>query len=453
MSTPPAAPVRNNWWVVVATAVVTAMGSFDLFGVNIVLPGIADEFGIEPTLSQWVVIAYILPITALALPMGRWLDTVGRRSAMIFLVAGFMVASLLVGLSPTAEILVGTRVLQGIFGAGVFASTTVLAFEAVGPGMRNRAIAITGTVSPLGAIAGPSLGALLANALGWRSIFFVNVIVGVLALLVFILKMGPDARLRLPGRDILLEVLLLGTATAVVLIALSVAPEQGPAWYLIAVPALPLALAWWLTNRRSTLVSLMRVPGQLASLLAVGAFSAVGIAAQYLLSFFGQDYAGLSVVDTGLALLAVSAFSAVTGPLGGYLADRFSPGPVALSGLALTALAIASFTPLTEQWGVADIALRAALLGIGQGLTMGPTVAITMGFGAPSVLASASAALQFVRNFGFVAGPVVATAAWAASGYTTTGMSIALWGGVGIVVLSILLMLRALRSMSRGTAL
>jgi len=425
------------------------MGSFDLFGVNVVLPVIADQFGIAPSLSQWIVIAYILPITALSLPAGRWLDASGRRSAIVFLVGGFSIASLLVAVAPSIGLLLAARVVQGIFGAGVFASTIVLTFEAVRPEHRNRAIAITGAVSPLGAIAGPSLGALMTAAFGWPSVFLVNLVVGALAIAVFLRAMPRDARVRAPGADVLADAALIGTATAGVLLALSAAPDHGPLWLLCAVPSAPLGYLWWRRNRDSPVVRLVRVPGQLGALLALGAVSAAQISAQYLLAFFAQESAGLTVAEAGLALLPLAAGAAVAAPVGGYLADRTSAGRMVGIGLALAAVGVALFLLADPSWGVADIAWRAAVVGVGQGLANGPMVTIAMGFGTRQVLGSASAAQQFVRNFGFVAGPVIATLVWAASGYSEPGMKAALALGILAFLTGALLLLRSARLVRR----
>jgi MFS family permease len=120
---------RAGTAVVAAAAVCVGVGGFDLGAVNVVLPDLAAAFGVSPAAVQWVAIAYLLPIAALALPTGRWLDTVGRRPAMLLLVGGFTVCSVLAALAPALAPLVAARVAQGAFGAGLFAICPALAYE------------------------------------------------------------------------------------------------------------------------------------------------------------------------------------------------------------------------------------------------------------------------------------------------------------------------------------
>ncbi len=449
MSIPTAAPTRNRWWVVVAAALCVAMGSFDLFGVNVVLPDIADDFGVAPTTAQWVVLSYILPITALALPTGRWLATVGRRSSTVFLVAGFALASLVVGLSPSMGALIAARTVQGVFGAGVFAATTVVAFEAVRVDARGRAIAIIASIAPLGGIAGPSLGALLAGTWGWPWIFFVNLVVGAVAITIFLVAMRPDAGLRLPRGDVLVEVVLLGGATAAVLLALTWVPQYGPGWFALALAAVPLVALWHRTHRGSPLLGLLRSPGVAAAMLSIGFFSAAAISVQYLASYFAQQTLRLTVTETGLALLSLSACTAAVGPLGGYLTDRVSPAIVSAVGFVVIALAIASFAPLDRHWGVVDLAVRAATVGIGQGLVAGPTLTMAMSASPAEHLESAGSSSGFVRNIGFVTGPALMTTIWAIGGYTVGGMGIALCVAAALALAGAVCVASSARSIRR----
>src|SRR5262249_13700567 len=100
-------------------------------GVNVAPPGVENDFGTHTRVSEWVVLGYLLPLISLALPSGRWLDTVGRRAALSFSTGGFAVASAAVGLAPGIGFLIGARVVQGAFGGVLFALTTALAATAV----------------------------------------------------------------------------------------------------------------------------------------------------------------------------------------------------------------------------------------------------------------------------------------------------------------------------------
>jgi MFS family permease len=149
---------RNQWWLVGATALAVFMASVDMSIVNIALPAIERDFTIPTSTTEWVVLAYLLPLAGLALPSGRWLDSVGQRQAFAFSLTGFAVASVAAGLAPSLAVLIGARLGQGAFGALLFALVPALATTAVQPQVRGRAMGLITTLGPLGLISGPAVG-------------------------------------------------------------------------------------------------------------------------------------------------------------------------------------------------------------------------------------------------------------------------------------------------------
>jgi MFS family permease len=112
---------RNQWWLVAAAGLAVFMASVDLTIVNVALPAIERDFEIATSMTEWIVLAYLLPLAGLALPSGRWLDSVGRRPALMFSLTGFALASVAAGLAPGLAWLIGARLAQGTFGALLFA--------------------------------------------------------------------------------------------------------------------------------------------------------------------------------------------------------------------------------------------------------------------------------------------------------------------------------------------
>jgi MFS family permease len=424
-------PRADDWAVVIAAGLCGAVGAFDLGGVNVVLPELAKDFGVQPATVQWVVLAYLLPIAALAIPVGRWLDTVGRRSAMILLVSGFTVASVLVGLSPNLAWVIVSRALQGCFGAGLFALTVVLAYQAVRPENRVRAIAIVSTIGPLGGIAGPSGGAFIADALGWPWVFWIMVPILLTAIVVFAVRLPRDRGLHWPSGHFATEALLLGGATAAVLLALTWAPEYHPAWSALALIAIPCVLIWRRSHAGSPVLRLLAVPGFGWAILALAALAAAGMSAQYLLAFFAQQNLGFSVSQAGLALLFFAIGTIPSSLAAGWLSTRFRPVIVSTIGFAVLALGILSAAVLLAAipgavWPFATLAGICLALGIGQGLANTPATTISLGCAPPELTATAGSAMSFLRNIGFTAGPATMTAIWAAGGYGVDGMRVAL---------------------------
>src|SRR5918998_1374566 len=192
----PAGEQQDRWWLVAAAGLAVFMASVDMSIVSVALPVIERDLQVPTSLSEWVVLAYALPLAGLALPSGRWLDTIGRRSALVFSLAGFAIASVAAGLAPGVVWLIGARLVQGTFGALLFSLVPALATTAVRPQARGRAMGLITTLGPLGLISGPGLGGVIVDVLGWPWIFFVNVPVCVLVLAVGLRMLPPSAPLR-----------------------------------------------------------------------------------------------------------------------------------------------------------------------------------------------------------------------------------------------------------------
>jgi MFS family permease len=128
---------RNRWLVVGAAGVAIFLAMLDASIVNVALPAIGRDVGVDPARSQWVVLGYLLAVAAVVLPAGRWLDSVGRRSALVFAIGGFAVSSALAGAAPDFASLIAARVIQGVFGAVILALVPALVAGAVSPGERG----------------------------------------------------------------------------------------------------------------------------------------------------------------------------------------------------------------------------------------------------------------------------------------------------------------------------
>ena len=164
-----------KWWAFGAIAVGTFASVADHGSVNIALPSIARNFGTDIPSVQWVVIGYALTISALLLPMGRLADLVGRKNVYIAGSLVFILGALIAGSSPNLPVLILSRLLQGAGAAmtqGTGMAITVAAFPS---NERGKAIGSIMTIVGIGAVAGPAVGGVLVDALGWRSVFFVNI--------------------------------------------------------------------------------------------------------------------------------------------------------------------------------------------------------------------------------------------------------------------------------------
>jgi DHA2 family multidrug resistance protein-like MFS transporter len=416
---------RNGWLVVGLAALAVFMATLDASIVTIALPTITDEFHAEPSASQWAILGYVLALACLVLPIGRWLDGVGKRAALLTGVVGFALASVLVAMAPNLEWLVVARIAQGAFGALLFALVPALATLAVPPDRRGRAMSLIGTVGPLGAVAGPAIGGLLVSRFGWPSIFLVNVPICVVVVALIFLTMYPDGGLRLPPRSWFVEAALLATGIGAVMVSLTFAPTGGPAWLLL-IPAafLPLA-AWRRLDSSQAIRNLLGEREFRRSAVALTFIVTSTALIQFASPFFMERVLDLPVETASLVLLAFPAAMAVCGPFAGAIADRAGVRRVATIGAVFVPAGVFLASPLATDWTAFDLAWRLAVVGVGMGLFVGPNQAAMMSAAPRELLASAGAVGGLARSIGFAMGPALATAVWSLASYDPAGLRMA----------------------------
>ncbi|WP_307783619.1 MFS transporter [Streptomyces spinoverrucosus] len=190
----------DRWLLVVVAGALSFVAMLDMNIVNVALAGISEGLRTPAAIAQWAVLGYQLPVVALLLPVGRWLDAMGTRPALLTATSGFALCSALAALSPWVPWLIAARIGQGACGAVLFVLMPVLAIRSVRPELRGRAMSVPATLGPLGAVTGPAIGGLILDHLGWRWIFLVKIPFCLAALVIAWRAMPRDGRLHSPDR-------------------------------------------------------------------------------------------------------------------------------------------------------------------------------------------------------------------------------------------------------------
>jgi EmrB/QacA subfamily drug resistance transporter len=379
------ADTSSKWAIFGLVSVGTFMTTLDASIVNIALPSIAHAFGTPVSGPvEWVVIGYLVVIAATLLSFGRLADIAGRERIWIAGLAIFTAGSALSGLAPSLVLLVAARAIQGLGASLIFAPALALIVDAFPARQRGQALGMNALIVSLGVTAGPTLGGLITETLGWRWIFFVNVPIGLIGLLVIrrVFKLGGGTRARrfdVPGA------VAFGVGLASLSLGLSFGSEWGwtsPALILtLALSAVALGAAVRIEgNRRDPLVDLRQLASRRLGLpLASFLFSVLALfAVAFLLPFYLEDLRGLTPLGAGLLLTPYSLALACASPISGRLADQgrarwLGPFGLGLAAAGLLLLALVDLnTPLSE------IALWLAISGIGQGLFLSPNTSAVM---------------------------------------------------------------------------
>jgi EmrB/QacA subfamily drug resistance transporter len=338
--------MERRWWTLLAVCVATFMLLVDITIVNVALPSIQRDLDAGLTELQWVVDAYALMLSALMLTVGSLADRVGRRLVFMVGVLIFTVASLLCGLAPSATSLDLARGLQGIGGAGMFATSLALIAQEFREYEFGTAIAVWGSTVGAAVAIGPLLGGALTDGLGWEWIFFVNVPVGVVALALARLRMreyiDPESRGIDPAG-------LVTSSAALFLLVFGLLRGNAEGWgsgVIVGslVGAVVLLVVFVEIERRQERpmldLSLFRRPAFVGVSLGTLALGAGMFAMFFYISLYLQDILGYSPFKAGLRFLPLTLLvffvPAATRRLSGRVPARAMLG----SGLALAALGL-----------------------------------------------------------------------------------------------------------------
>jgi EmrB/QacA subfamily drug resistance transporter len=428
-------PSPRRWWVLLAIGVGTFMSALDGSVVNTILPVIRTALRSDVATVEWVVTIYLLVVSGLLLSFGRLGDLRGHKRIYVAGFAIFLAGSALCGAAPTIGALTVFRALQAIGAAMLFANSPAILTKNFPPSERGRALGLQATMTYLGLTAGPALGGSLAGWLGWRSVFYINVPVGLVALALSLRFIPSDSgarhgqqteRFDIPGALFF----MLG------LVALLLGLNQGHAWGWTSWPILGLLLGAALLLGIFVWIEL-RSPSPMLdlSLFRRRIFSASAASAvlnyiclysiTFLLPFYLILGRGLTPGQAGLILTAQPLVMAVVAPLSGALSDRIGSRLLSTLGMVILAIGLYLLARLGANSPYWQVAASLAVAGLGTGIFISPNTSALMGAAPPGRQGIASGILATARNVGMVLGVGLAGAvftsvlAGGATGMTT----------------------------------
>ena len=359
--------------------------------------------------TTWVQTSYLIA-EIIVIPLSGWLASVmSTRWLFAASALGFTLTSLLCGLAWNIQSMIAFRALQGFLGGSMIPMVFTTAFMYFDGKQRVIAAATIGAIASLAPTLGPVVGGWITDMLSWQWLFYINLLPGLVVTVVVPLMVRvdkPDLSL-LKGADYLSMALL-----AVFLGCLEYTLEEGPRWNwfgdtTIAITAWTAALSGIAFIARSLtvarpIVDLRALKDRNFALGSLFSFiTGIGIFATiYLTPLFLSRVRGYGALDIGLAVFSTGVFQVMSIPLYAFLASRFDLRWILFAGLALFALSMWEFMPITHDWGAHQLLLPQALRGMAQQLSVPPVVTLALGALPPARLKLASGLFNLMRNLG-----------------------------------------------------
>lgn len=368
------------------------MPSLDTSIANVALPTLAVAFGASFQGVQWIVLSYLVAVTALIVSAGHLGDLVGRRRLLLAGIVLFTAASLACGIAPTLLLLIAARVAQGLGAAVMLALTMAMVGDAIPTEHAGSAMGLLGTMSAIGTTLGPSLGGILIAAFGWRTIFLVNVPLGILNLILahrYLPVDRPASKTGRTGRD------HLGT----LLLVLRVTTRRSPAF------GAGLAM--------SVLVSTV-----IMSTLVIGPF--------YL-----SRALGLKTALVGLVMSAGPLVAALSGVPGGWLVDHHGAARMTVFGLTMMLAGCVALSLAPASLGIAGYLAPIVLMTTGYAVFQAANNTAVMTAVGPDRRGIAAGLLSLSRNVGLISG---ASAMGAVFAFATSASNMASARPVAVAV-------------------
>ncbi|MEU9153356.1 MFS transporter [Streptomyces sp. NPDC048417] len=354
-----------------------ALITLDASVVNVALPAIGSALGGGLSGLQWVVDAYTLAFAALMLSTGAFADRAGASRAYALGITVFALASAACGLAPTLPVLIGARVVQGVAAAVVLPASLSLVRQAyTDPARRAKAVALWAAGGSVAVALGPVAGGALTTVWDWRGIFFINLPLGAVALLLLVGAPRSERRpapLDLPGQ--LTAVIALTALTFAVIEG----GTTGLAAFAVAVAAAVLFVR--VEGRQAHPVvplGLFRNRAVRVSVAAGAACSVAFYGVVFVFSLFFQQVQGRSALYTGLLFLPMSGLIGVTNVVSGKLAGRYGPRLPMLIGQALAAAGLLALLSVGPGTPTAVVAVLLVPMALGCALTIPPLTAVMM---------------------------------------------------------------------------
>lgn len=393
----------NRNFILIITALGSFLTTFMSSSINIALPSIGKEFSTNAIILSWITTSYLLAITIFLVPFGRVADIYGKKKVFTYGVFIYLLSSFFSAFSFSAILLIILRVLQGIGGAMIFSTGIAILTSAFPIGERGQALGINIAATYLGLSLGPFLGGLLTQYFGWRSIFIINMLLGLIIIIFTIWKIkGEWVEAKGEKFDFIGSIIYSFMLIAITYGFSSLPTILGMTLVLMGILGILILIKWEegveypILNINLFKNNIVFTFSNIAALINYSATFAVS----FLLSLYLQYIKGFEPKNAGLILVSQPIVQAIFSPLAGKLSDRIEPRIIASIGMMITTIGLSFLIFLNEETLLEFIIASLIILGFGFALFSSPNTNAIMSSIEMKYYGVASAILATMRSIG-----------------------------------------------------
>ncbi|WP_440960351.1 MFS transporter [Paenibacillus nitricinens] len=424
---------KKRWMILIVLNIFTFMSTLDGSIVNIALPELSKQLKLPMAQIEWVTTGYLMAICAAILFFGKLGDIVGKIRIFKIGTIVFVIGSMLCGFSLSLPTLLASRVIQAIGASMTMANSQGIVTDIFPANERGKALGFIGTFVSLGSIAGPSLGGIMVSTLGWEYIFWVNIPIGVIAILLGWKVLPKDltrtkSTIDVPG-SLLFAIFIISLFAGLLLGQQLGYGDSLIVTALIVAIVSFIAFLWTELRRKEPLLQLSLFKNPLFSLSILCGFLVftANFCFNIIAPFYAQNMLNLSPFEAGFLLMLLPICMVVVAPISGALSDKIGSEFLTFAGLVVMVIAQFGLAELHEGSSVVLVGVWIAMLGIGSGLFQSPNNSLVMSKVPRTQLGSAGSVNSLVRNVGMVVGITIATTILfhvmsSEAGYRVTGL-------------------------------
>lgn len=406
---------KNRWWILVSVAMFTFMSTLDASIVNIALPTISKDMNVPMNQSEWIVSIYLMVVCSCLLLFGKIGDSLGKIKVYRIGTIIFTIGSLLCGFNQSLSFLLFARIVQGIGSSMTMATNSGIITEVFPFKERGRALGSIGAFVSLGSIAGPGIGGLILSQFSWPYIFWINVPIGILTILIGEKFLPKDITKSGKKVDLLgfsLFAIFIMTFFGSIFIGQEIGFNASLSILLFGFALLSFIIFILVEKRVSMPLitfSIFKNNVFTMSLLTAVLIFSSNFFVNVVIPFYLQNARGLPASKAGLLMMVFPLLMVVGSPVSGFLTDKIGTKLLTFSGLILLSITSLMYMFLNQGTPLWYYILATGIMGLGNALFQSPNNTTVMSSVSKENLGVAGSMNSFARNLGMVLGIALAT--------------------------------------------